>query len=93
MCTVSVKVDDTLLNMAQLNMNSDAEIAEWVQQQIDAILFKMAFGYEINAHTTSHVWDDYELSPEILAIAPQRRSIDYDDYKAELTEILEKKYK
>lgn len=93
MCTVSIKVDDTLLNMAQLNMNSDVEIAEWVQQQIDAILIKMAFGYEIGAHTTPHSWDNYELSPEILAIAPQRRDIAYGDYKAELTEILEKKYK
>ena len=40
-----------------------------------------------------HHWDNYELSPEILAILPQKRHNIYGDYKEEVTEILEEKYR
>jgi len=93
MCTVSIKVNDTLLNKAMLNLDDDVEIADWMQQQIEAILIRMAFASENKAHTTPHSWDNYELSPEILAIAPQRRRSVYGDYKAEVTELLEQKYR
>ena len=42
---------------------------------------------------TSHIWDNYELSAEIIAMAPAKRKSIYGDYDAELTEILEEKYK
>ena len=92
MCTVSIKVNDTLLNKALVNMGNDVDMAEWMQQQIEAILIKMALSSERNACTTPHSWDDYELSPEILAMAPKTRRSIYGDYKAELSSILKEKY-
>ena len=73
MCTVTIKVKDGLLNKAWANMDGDVDIAEWMQQQIEAILIKMALSSEKKVHTTPHSWDNYELSPEILAMAPKTR--------------------
>ena len=39
-----------------------------------------------------HIWDNYELSPEIIAMAPVKRKNIYGDYDAELTEILEESH-
>lgn len=93
MCTVTIKVKDSLLNKAWVNMDEDVDVAVWMQQQIEAILTKMALSAEKKVRATSHSWDNYELSPEILAIAPEKRHGVYEDYKAELTDILEEKYK
>lgn len=93
MCTVSIKVNDDLLKMAGINMDSDADISEWMQQKIEALLIEMALSAKINAHTTPHSWDNYELSPEILAMMPEKRHDVYGDYKAELSNMLEEKYK
>ena len=41
---------------------------------------------------SSHIWDNYELSAEIIAMAPAKRKSIFGDYEAELTEILEEKY-
>ena len=41
---------------------------------------------------SSHIWDNYELSAEIIAMAPTKRKSIFGDYEAELTEILEEKY-
>ena len=41
---------------------------------------------------SSLIWDNYELSAEIIAMAPAKRKSIYGDYDAELTEILEEKY-
>lgn len=46
MCTVSIKVNDALLKKALGNMEGNVEIAEWMQQQIEAILFRMALASE-----------------------------------------------
>jgi len=46
MCTVSIKVNDNLLHKALGSMDNDVEIAEWMQQQIEAILIKMALATE-----------------------------------------------
>ena len=73
MCTVTIKVKDSLLNKAWVDMDEDVDIAEWMQQQIEAILTKMALSAEKKARAASHSWDNYELSPEILAIAPNKR--------------------
>ncbi|MBR5081806.1 MAG: hypothetical protein IKX35_05105 [Bacteroidales bacterium] len=93
MCTVSIKVNDNLLQRAWANMDQDVDMAEWMQQQIEAILIRMALAAESKAKTTSHSWDNYELSPESLAMAPKTRYDIYGDYKAELTNLLEEKYK
>ena len=93
MCTVSIKVNDTLLDMAKMNMGQDIDIAEWMQQQIEAMLIRIALSADTKASEASHSWDDYELSPEILAIAPKTRRSVYGDYKAEMAEILEEKYR
>ena len=73
MCTVSIKVNDNLLHKAWANMDKDVDMAEWMQQQIEAILLKMALDSEREAQPTSHSWDDYEVSPEILDMAPKER--------------------
>lgn len=73
MCTVSIKVNDDLLHKVWANMGHDVDMTEWMQQQMEAILLKMALTSEKGSHVTSHSWDDYELSPEILAMAPKER--------------------
>lgn len=93
MCTVSIKVNDNLLNRARLNMDSNVDIAEWMQQQIEALLIRIALTSEKKVHATSHLWDNYELSSEVLAMAPKQRHNVYGDYEAELTELLEQRYK
>lgn len=93
MCTVSIKVNDALLNMARVNMDCDVDISEWMQQQIEAILIRIALTPEKNVHEKTHSWDNYELSPEILAMAPKERHSVYGDYKVELANMLEEKYK
>ena len=93
MCTISIKVNDILLSKARLNLDNDIEIAEWMQQQIEAILIRMAYASEKKVSEKPHHWDNYELSPEILAIVPKKRHSVYGDYKEEVTEILEEKYK
>ena len=93
MCTISIKVNDILLSKARLNLDNDVEIAEWMQQQIEAILIRMAYASEKKVSEKPHHWDNYELSPEILAIVPKKRHSFYGDYKEEATEILEEKYK
>ena len=46
MCTVSIKVNDNLLHKAWANMDDDVDMAEWMQQQIEAILIRMALDSE-----------------------------------------------
>ena len=43
--------------------------------------------------TSSHVWDNYKLSAEVIAMAPAKRKSIYGDYDVELTDVLEEKYK
>lgn len=93
MCTVSIKVDDTLLNMAGVNLNGDVDLSEWMQQQIEAILIRMSFSSKNNVLKKPHSWDNYELSQEMLAIMPKNRRNVFSDYKDELAEILEEKYR
>lgn len=43
MCTVSIKVNDTLLSKARVKMGGDVDMVEWMQQQMEAILIRIAF--------------------------------------------------
>ena len=40
-----------------------------------------------------HVWDDYHLSAEVVAMAPAQRKSIYGDYKEKFSELLEEKYR
>lgn len=41
----------------------------------------------------SNKWDNYQLSAEVKAMAPSKRKSVYGDYDAELTALMEEKYK
>ena len=43
--------------------------------------------------SSSHIWDGYQLSPEVKAMAPAERKSIYGDYDGELIDILEEKYR
>lgn len=68
MCTVSIKVNDALLEKARVNLDSDVDIAEWVQQQIEAILIKMALASETSMRQYSKNKSDEEFVNELLAL-------------------------
>ena len=40
----------------------------------------------------THSWDNYQLSEEVISMAPKKRKKVYRDYNTELTLILEEKY-
>ena len=42
---------------------------------------------------TAHIWDGYQLSAEVIAMAPDQRKSIYGDYKEEIAELLEEKYR
>jgi len=42
---------------------------------------------------TAHIWDGYQLSAEVIAMAPDQRKSIYGDYKEEISELLEEKYR
>ena len=46
-----------------------------------------------DAAVISHSWDNYQLSEEVISMAPKKRKKVYGDYNTELTLILEEKYK
>ena len=46
-----------------------------------------------DAAVKSHSWDNYQLSEEVISMAPKKRKKVYGDYNTELTLILEEKYK
>ena len=46
MCTVSVKVNETVLRGMRPELNTTAAIRQWVQQQIDLRIQQMAFNDE-----------------------------------------------
>lgn len=69
MCTVSIKVNDNLLHKAWANMDDDVDLAKWMQQQIEAILIRMALDAEtskrqdaIEGKTDSRTVPDVVLS-------------------------------
>ena len=72
MCTVSIKVNDSLLEMAGISKDSGFDIAEWMQKQIEDVLIEMALSAKRNAHKASHPCDSHEQSQEILAMTPKR---------------------
>ena len=41
----------------------------------------------------AHVWDNYQLSAEVIAMSPAKRKSIYGDYKEIIADLLEEKYK
>jgi len=41
----------------------------------------------------AHIWDNYQLSPEVIAMSPPQRKNIYGDYKELLEEQLDEKYR
>jgi hypothetical protein len=52
MCTVSIKVNDDLLHKAWGSKYSEVDMAEWMQQQIEAILVRMALATKRERQTS-----------------------------------------
>ena len=68
MCTVSIKVNDDLLHKAWGSKYSEVDMAEWMQQQIEAILIKMALASETSMRQYSKNKSDEEFVNELLAL-------------------------
>ena len=74
MCTVSIKVNDNLLHKAWANMDDDVDVAKWMQQQIEAILIRMALASE-KAMPASKT--DKQFMPDVvLSLLGASRSLD-----------------
>lgn len=43
--------------------------------------------------SVAHVWDNYQLSAEVIAMSPANRKSIYGDYKEIIADLLEEKYK
>lgn len=74
MCTVSIKVNDNLLHKAWANMDDDVDVAKWMQQQIEAILIRMALASE-KAMPASKT-DKQSMPDVVLSLLGASRSLD-----------------
>jgi len=92
MCTFKISVSDTLIERARPAIGAETDIATWMQQQMEMLLLQISSKSQ-DESDHSHRWDDYELSPEILAMTPRRRGYVYDNYEEVLTDTLAEKYK
>ena len=63
MCTVSIKVNDNLLQKAWANMGYDVDMTEWMQQQMEAILIRMAM---VSEKTTTTSQAEGQPIPDIV---------------------------
>ena len=63
MCTVSIKVNDNLLQKAWANMGYDVDMTEWMQQQMEAILIRMAM---VSEKTTPASQAEGQPIPDIV---------------------------
>ena len=68
MCTVSIKVNDNLLHRAWANMDKDVDMAEWMQQQIEAILIRMVLDAETSKRQDQKKTSDEEFVKELMAL-------------------------
>lgn len=63
MCTVSIKVNDNLLQKAWANMGYDVDMTEWMQQQMEAILIRVAM---VSEKTTPASQAEGQPIPDIV---------------------------
>ena len=91
MCTYNVSIDDAIMKEVRTYFTGEAAVQNWLEQQVNAIVTEFALQ---NRHQQPRsAWSDYRLSEEIEMLAPRVRKPVYGDYEAELSTVLEEKYR
>ena len=91
MCVYSVALDDKVMESVRPHFQDEAALQQWLEQQVQQLVAQFAKESKRKIDSTP-VWANYQLSPEILAMAPRERKPIYGDYKEELSTILEEEY-
>lgn len=92
MCIYSVSLDDKDIESVRSQFQDEATLQKWLEQQLRQLVAQYA--RRIKTRTVDNpVWADYQLSPEILDMAPRERKPIYGDYKEDFATILEEEYK
>ena len=63
MCTYSITLSDTLIELARPAIGADTDISKWMQRQMEAILIRLATAQRNNSKDTT---DQY--APDLEAI-------------------------
>jgi len=95
MMTSSLQVDSSFDNSRNnmFSMLSSISIDD-IPAAVKFLVDKLATAKKKKAATKStHIWDNYKLSEEVISMAPSERKDIYGNYESELTDILEEKYK
>ena len=79
MCTVSIKVNDDLLHKALGSMYSEVDMAEWMQQQIEAILIKMALSKKQTKALLSTQGEELQIPDVVLSLLGAGEPLADDD--------------
>lgn len=67
---------------------------EDIPYAVKYLVDKLAFiKKKSSTETATHKWDNYQFSDQLIAMTPKNRQQMTGDYKTELSQILEKKYK
>ena len=92
MCIYRVSLDDKIMESVRSQFQDEATLQKWLEQQLQQLVAQYARRIRTKS-AINPVWADYQLSPEILGMAPRERKPIYDDYKEELATILEEEYR
>ena len=92
MCVYSVSLDDKVMERVRPQFKDEATLRKWLEQQLQQVVAQYAQKLK-NKAAGNPAWMDYQLSPEILDMAPRERKPIYGDYKEELATILEEEYR
>ena len=92
MCIYSVSLDDKVMESVRPQFQDEAALQKWLEQQLQQLVAQYAHRIKTKA-AANPVWADYQLSPEILGMAPRERKPIYGDYEEEFATILEEEYR
>ena len=92
MCIYSVSLDDKVMESVRSQFQDEATLQKWLEQQLQQLVAQYARRIRTKSATSS-AWTDYQLSQEILGMAPRERKPIYGDYKEKLATILEEEYR
>ena len=82
MCIYRVSLDDKVMESVRSQFQDEATLQKWLEQQLQQLVTQYA--RRIRTESASNpVWADYQLSSEILGMAPRERKPIYGDYKEE----------
>lgn len=91
--TASLSETYTIPRSHLFEMLSEVKVDD-IPAAIKYLVDKLAIVQKSSIRTTvSHKWDKYQLSEQVIAMAPSKRKNIYGDYDSELLEVLEEKYK